>query len=145
MNRAIFSFIWSGKTELVRRSVLVQSPDDGGLSVTDIRRKCDAFYVRGMGALWGDDGPPRRHFALYWVALSLRRVLPSWSNTTPHSLRPTAYYGYFCKLALQIFSILPDFDWGTVTVRQLYELFLVQQPIQRPTINVQVIVQVIFK
>ena len=112
VNRAIFSFIWSGKTELVRRSVLVQSLDEGGLGVTNIRHKCDALYARGMGALWGDDGPPWRHFALYWVALSLHRVFPSWSNNTPHSLKPTAYYGHLCKLVLLVFTILPDFDWG---------------------------------
>ena len=51
VNRAIFSFIWSGKTELFRRSVLVQSLDEGGLGVTNIRHKCDGLWFMVYGLL----------------------------------------------------------------------------------------------
>ena len=138
INRAIFSFIWSGKTELVRRAVLVQSLAKGGLGVVNIRHKCDAFFVSGVKALLGEEGPPWRFFSLYWVASSLRGVLPStvWRNDIPHSFPPTAYYRYFCKLVLLISQISPDIDWGPVSVRQLYEQLAGQEPGRSPSVDV---------
>ena len=77
ITRAVFTFIWSGKTELVGRSVLYQPLDKGGLGLTDLRIKSDALFVKGMRCLWDGDGTPWRFFGLYWSALSLRRVFPA--------------------------------------------------------------------
>lgn len=63
--RLAFQFFWSGKRELVRRSVVVQPPDQGGFSVVDVRQKVSSLltqWVRRFISSYANWS----HFLTFW-------------------------------------------------------------------------------
>ena len=63
--RLTFHFFWGGKRDLVRRSVVVQPPDQGGFSVVDVQQKVSSLLVQWVRrfvssyANWS-------HFLTFW-------------------------------------------------------------------------------
>lgn len=63
--RLTFHFFWVGKRDLVRRSVVVQTPDQGGFSVVDVQQKVSSLLVQWVRrfvssyANWS-------HFLTFW-------------------------------------------------------------------------------
>ncbi|PIK50069.1 reverse transcriptase [Apostichopus japonicus] len=90
LERAIFSFIWSGGTELVKRAVLYQKLEKGGLGVVHLGSKLTFLLFKQLFVAVTDPGLPCSYFVRFWGGLHLRRWVPAlFSNREPHSILQT--------------------------------------------------------
>ncbi|KAJ8022552.1 hypothetical protein HOLleu_37482 [Holothuria leucospilota] len=105
--RAVFRFLWSGKTELVRRKVVYQVPRQGGLGLVHFPSKLRFLLTKCVFSAV-DSQMPFAYFVRYWGGLSYRWFFPTlFSNSVPHSWRPTKAY---CQMreTLRIMSTVGD-------------------------------------
>jgi len=102
----MFRFIWKNSTERVRRSIIYQNYEYGGLRVVDIYRKICAYHIRHIFSFLKGDFAKWHSFTEYWLGLSLRHYKASlWRNDIPHSSEISPFY----KGCLKIFrSVYPD-------------------------------------
>ena len=78
VNRALWEFFWSGKTEQVKRDVIVRPPEEGGLGVAHLQSKAKALRLRGLRQIADPDSPVKWvHFARYWLGRTLA-IRPEW-------------------------------------------------------------------
>ena len=98
LERAMFSFIWSGGTELVKRAVLYQKLEDGGLGVFHLKSKLNCFLLKQLFVTATDPKLPCSYFFWFWGGLHLRRWVPSiFSNAEPHSSTPSGVVKVICS------------------------------------------------
>jgi exonuclease III len=102
----MFRLIWKKSTERVRRSVLYQSFEHGGLRVVDINKKICAYHIRHIFSFLFGKFAKWHSFTEYWIGLSLRRYKSSlWRNDIPHSSEISTFYAE----ALRVFRLAnPD-------------------------------------
>ena len=84
-NKALWEFFWSGKTEQIKRDVIVKPPEEGGLGVTHLQSKARALRLRGLLQITDPTCSAKWvHFARYWMGRKLA-IRPEWqwlkSNT----------------------------------------------------------------
>ncbi|KAJ8018421.1 hypothetical protein HOLleu_43604 [Holothuria leucospilota] len=92
LERAVFRFLWSGKTELVRRKVVYQVPRQGGLGLVHFPSKLRFLLTKCVFSAV-ESQMPFAYFVRYWGGLSFRWFFPTlFSNSVPHSWRPTKAY-----------------------------------------------------
>ena len=126
LNKLLFSFIWSNKTEVVKRLTLINNFQNGGLDIVDIKTKLETFLVgqvlqliKGTKAKW-------KYFAIYWIGLHLRKYVPLFASLAiPHAEHIPKYY----TLALKFFRIfeqkVPQFtSCQSVTTKFIYNHLL---------------------
>ena len=72
VNKAIYDFLWNGKTELVKRQTCQLPFQHGGLAVINPREKSRALKLRWVPQI-GDQSCTSKwvFFARYWVGLAL--------------------------------------------------------------------------
>ena len=80
VNKAIYDFLWNGKTELVKRTTCQLPFHHGGLAVINPSEKARALKLPWVPQI-GDPSCKSNwvFFARYWVGLALSRKVPSWS------------------------------------------------------------------
>ena len=94
VERAVFRYLWSGKTELVRRRAVYQDLRRGGLCRVHFPPKLRFLLTKCVYSAV-DSRLPFAHFVRYWVGLSFRQFFPSlFSNSVPHSWKPTGAYSH---------------------------------------------------
>ena len=103
-----FHFFWGGKRELVRRAVIVQSPDEGGFSVVDVQRKVSSLLVQWVRrflssyANWC-------HFLTFWFFSVFNcSVLDVFSR--PFAFSPLALPPFYQSLLLSWRSVNGSFS-----------------------------------
>jgi len=95
----MFKLFWNGSTERLKRSVMCNSFEHGGLQVIDIINKINSYYIIHIFHFLYGEYAKWHSFAEYWLGLSLRQYKASlWRNDTPHSFQPTQFYSdcVFC-------------------------------------------------
>ncbi|PIK48872.1 pol-like protein [Apostichopus japonicus] len=65
LERAIFSFIWSGGTELVKRAVMYQKLEKGGLGVVHLGSKLTCLLFKQLFVAVTDPGLPCSYFYVF--------------------------------------------------------------------------------
>ena len=91
VSKAIWNFLWSGKTELVKRDTCRLPWQHGGLSVVNALEKSRALKLRWVPLL-GDVTCEKKwvFFARYWIGFPLSRRMKNWaflrSNDVPKHL-----------------------------------------------------------
>ena len=91
VSKAIWDFLWNGKTELVKRDTCRLPLQHGGLSVVNPLEKSRALKLRWVPPV-GDSTCEKKwvYFARYWIGFSLSRRMKSWaflrSNEVPKHL-----------------------------------------------------------
>ena len=65
LERAVFKFLWSGKTELVRRKVVYQDLKNGGLGLVHFPSKLRFLLAKCVFSAVGSD-MPFAYFVRYW-------------------------------------------------------------------------------
>ena len=89
----MFRFIWRKSTERVKRSVLYQTFDRGGLRVVNIHKKLCAYQIRHIFNFLYGNYAKWHSFTEYWIGLSLRQYKASlWRNDIPHSSEVSPFY-----------------------------------------------------
>ncbi|PIK43792.1 reverse transcriptase [Apostichopus japonicus] len=103
LERAIFSFIWSGGTELVKRAVLYQKLEKGGLGVVHLGSKLTFLLFKQLFVAVTDPGLPCSYFVRFWGGLHLRRWVPAlFSNREPHSSTPNRVVRVICSALIEL-------------------------------------------
>jgi hypothetical protein len=93
LERAIFGFIWSGKTELVKRRIVYSEPHEGGLGVVHLLSKLRFLLLKCVIEAVDKPTLPFAFFVRYWAGLCLRRWYPQlFTNLEPHSDKGTGAY-----------------------------------------------------
>ncbi|PIK45265.1 reverse transcriptase [Apostichopus japonicus] len=78
-----------GGTELVKRAVLYQKLEKGGLGVVHLGSKLTCLLFKQLFVAVTDPGLPCSYFVRFWGGLHLRRWVPAlFSNREPHSSTP---------------------------------------------------------
>ena len=91
VSKAIWDFLWNGKTELVKRDTCRLPWQHGGLSVVNPLEKSRALKLRWVPPV-GDSTCEKKwvYFARYWIGFSLSRRMKGWaflrSNEVPKHL-----------------------------------------------------------
>ncbi|KAJ8043332.1 hypothetical protein HOLleu_10367 [Holothuria leucospilota] len=117
LERAVFSFLWSRGTELVRRGVVYQDLRRGGLGLVHFPSKL-LFLLTKCVYSAVDSRMPFAYFVRYWGGLSFRRFFASlFSNSEPHSWRPTGAYSQM-RETLRIMSTVGNVSQSSA--RDLY-------------------------
>ena len=93
LERAMFDFIWSGKTELVKRRIVYSKPKEGGLGVVHLPSKLRFLLLKCVFDAVDKPTLPFAFFVRYWAGLFLRRWYPQlFTNLEPHSDEGTGAY-----------------------------------------------------
>ncbi|KAK3518289.1 hypothetical protein QTP86_003218 [Hemibagrus guttatus] len=92
LERALFTFIWGGRSEQVSRTTMCTEREKGGRGVACIPLKTMAMHVAFLTKLVrGTEGHMASLFARFWIGFALRAVIP-WKGTSPWSTdRPWHY------------------------------------------------------
>ena len=99
VNKLIWGFLWSSKTELVKRKHCILPCAQGGLHVINPAEKAKALKLRWIPCL-GDLHYTAKwvYFGRYWLGLPVGRLMPAWSflrdNSRPKYIgdkRPPVY------------------------------------------------------
>ena len=106
--KTVFSFIWSGKTELVKRKTLYLSKEKGGIELTHVDTKVKAFQIKHVFKLINGEYAKWQSLAIYWIGHSLRKYNPEYgSNLIPHSDQMTPFY-VSCMEQFRKYSVIKD-------------------------------------
>ncbi|PIK40692.1 hypothetical protein BSL78_22447 [Apostichopus japonicus] len=98
-----FSFIWSGGTELVKRAVMYQKLEKGGLGVVHLGSKLTCLLFKQLFVAVTDPGLPCSYFVRFWGGLHLRRWVPAlFSNREPHSSTPNRVVRVICSALIEL-------------------------------------------
>ena len=123
ITKAIFDFLWNGKTELVKRSVCQLPVTQGGLAVINPIEKARALKLRWVPCV-GDPAYVSKwvYFARFSIGFPLSRQTKAWSflrsNSTPKYIGryPPMYFRHVL-MALDCLSLdltlLPDYKVRT--------------------------------
>ena len=114
VSKAIWDFLWNGKTELVKRDTCRLPWQHGGLSVVNPLEKSRALKLQWVPPV-GDSTCEKKwvYFARYWIGFPLSRRMKSWaflcSNEVPKHLgddKPPIYQAVLTAVD----QIRVDFD-----------------------------------
>ena len=109
LNKILFSFL-SNKMETVKRLTLIDSFENGGLDIVDIKTKLETFRVSQVLQLIKGTKANWKYFAVYWLGFHLRKYVPAFASLSiPHAEKIPKYY----NLALKMFHVfelkVPEF------------------------------------
>ena len=118
VTKAIFKFLWNGKTEQVRRDVCQLPFDQGGLAVINPLEKSRALKLRWVPRV-GDSSYESKwvYFSRYWIGFALSHKMSNWtflrSNSTPKYLgdQPPPFFQKLLSAVARVdvdFDLLPD-------------------------------------
>ncbi len=129
VNRIIFNFLWSGKTELVKRGIIFQPRLQGGLGLCNIVLKTQALLLRPIAKIIDDSCETKWvHFGRYWAGRCLSKYSSSWSflrsNKLPHSISRPPIYDSILSLFDKFYKSIMSPDRDLFSVRRLYDILL---------------------
>lgn len=89
IHRAMFSFLWSGRNELVSRETCHQPFAKGGLDIPDFHKLSVLFLAKWIKAIISKEHTAMwLHYARYWTGHTLGNTQTEWawlkSNLKPH-------------------------------------------------------------
>ena len=73
INKAVWSFFWFWKRDLVKRAVVCLPKSKGGFGVIDFSLKADAFTLQWVKRFFAADRGKWKNFFTFFVSASLRR------------------------------------------------------------------------
>ena len=138
VNKAVYDFLWNGKTELVKRTTCQLPFHHGGLAVINPSEKARALKLRWVPQI-GDPSCTSNwvFFARYWVGLALSRKVPSWtflrSNACPKYIgdSPPKYFTHILTAVDRLnidLTLFPNYR-----VKTFYEKLTYPSPRRLPT------------
>jgi len=124
----MFRYIWRKSTERVKRSIMYQTFERGGLRVVDIERKLRAYQIRHVFSFLSGNYCKWHSFTEYWIGLSLRQFKPSlWRNDIPHSSEIPVFYDRCLRLFKSAFPELQVASGQVPTLKTIYWTLVEQE------------------
>ena len=130
VTKAIFDFLWNGKTEQVKHDTCHLPLVEGGLAVVNPVKKARALKLHWVPRI-GDltCSPKWIYFPQYWIGLALSRKVTSWSflhsNECPKYIghSPLMYFRYLMTAVDRInldLTLLPDYRVKTLYAKLVH-------------------------
>ena len=122
----VFKFIWSDKTECVKREVLYNSCEDGGLNLTHIDSKLKAFSIAHLIDFIYAPYKKWKDFVMYWLRLDLRVYLnnSTYDNRFPATLDKPLFYDLALQNFKEFLKLQPNADLKNLNVKKIYNTLL---------------------
>lgn len=123
--REIFKFLWNNKVECLSRKSMQLPFCEGGQNITNIEHKLTAFLLKHIQDIIGNRQTKWKHFAVYWLGLSLRHYRPDFKSLKiPHSETIPTFY-QLCMKAVQKFqTACPTLRLGNLSVKVIYNALI---------------------
>ena len=135
VEKLIFSFIWSEKTELVTRKMIYRPTNEGGLGLLHFSSRMSFSLCKQVYDAVINDTTPHAYFLRFYCGISLRNSFPPlFCPTGPHvSINRPLYYTKiietfsrlslhkidFSKMSLsRVYSVLKKISLGPVQYRE---------------------------
>ena len=120
--RLVWTFVWKGRIEPVKRRTCQLSVVEGGLGMVDMKLRARALRVDNLLKILNKPDQAPWYMVRYFVGRGLAHKNVRWkyllSNMRPNAGRPTEYYEL-------VMSDLDNFDVPVVTtVKEIYKVFL---------------------
>lgn len=107
LTRAVFSFIWGGRYERVKREIMYGKVEDGGRGVICLPLKMDCFFVSNLcGNVLKRVEHKCYYFLRLWMGSFMRKMVP-WDNTLPTAQEKPKEYEHamsFLKVHSKVFE-----------------------------------------
>ena len=122
-NSTLYSFVWSGGPEYIRRATMIAPEVVGGANVSDIALKLSAFRVVHISKLICSDFSHKwKCFAAYWLKYPLRDFFGN------RAVLPAVYIPLFYKHCITSFnsyvSLYTDTPKDVLVTKMVYEVLL---------------------
>ena len=96
-DRLVWPFLWKGKTETIRRNILINNLQNGGLKVVNFSAKCKALLVSNLTSFLDFSRNSKWHwFARYYLGRRLSFLNERWrplsANNVPSALTLPEFY-----------------------------------------------------
>ena len=79
LNKAVFTFLWSGGNELVSRETCMLPKEKGGLKIPDLKATNKAMKAKWIKHITDKEKEKVwLHYARYWIGLSLSTIKTNW-------------------------------------------------------------------
>ncbi len=93
LERLIFKYIWSNKSERIKRLTLIRPYNQGGLGVMHIKSRCTAYQVKHVQQVINNSISNGAALAKYFLAKPLLKLEPSIADDSPsHAGQPSPFY-----------------------------------------------------
>lgn len=114
-----FNFLWSGKTELVARKVLVLNKEEGGLGLDDFSIKLQALLVKPILRICAvTPHVPCYYLIRYFIAKPLRSFFPElWCNSKPNGDECSGSLQVGCKIIKKLCLSVDGLSLGSFTTK----------------------------
>ena len=130
VTKAIYDFLWNGKTEQVKRDTCQLPFAQSGLPVINPLEKARAVKLRWVPRI-GDPTCESKwvYFARFWIGFALSRLIRSWSFLRSNSVTkyignsPPMYFRHILTAIAQLnidITLLPDYSIKTFYKKLVY-------------------------
>uniref|UniRef100_A0A2R5L921 Putative reverse transcriptase n=1 Tax=Ornithodoros turicata TaxID=34597 RepID=A0A2R5L921_9ACAR len=120
-NRLTYQFFWNGRPERVQRALMMRPPQLGGWRFPDVRLFCAALGLSALFSVLRDATHISHHLALFFAGTYIQDFGGAFDIGRPHTERLMTFYRLMRKYAVLLRRHLPDVDFTTWSVRELYE------------------------
>lgn len=133
INKHTFKFIWRS-TEWVRRNVMYNSKQEGGLGVLNARKRLEAYKLRELFKIVSNPESVLFPLVMYWLGIKLRFLLPvnTW-NKYPQARRPSHFYKQVLNTFIDYSALSGNKPLMDKSLKELYTI-LISNTVQRPRI-----------
>ena len=132
VNQLIWPFIWGSRLETVARRTCFLKPSLGGLSLCDLKLKCDALQLASLVFVIDSSNDSSFFLAKYFVGRRLSTLRQQWSglldNSAPSATSVTPFYEKCLKVIAKI-------DVKTVLTSKKIYAFLLSRDSSPPILS----------
>ena len=124
INNMLFKFLWDRhRGELVNRNIVICDYKDGGIKMIHFLSKCVAASLYKLKIIANSIN--KTEFWIQWAVYNIGSLINTinsdlYTNTEPHSLIPSSYWGKIQKF-LCMFKDKVE-DWRVVKYKHLYNI-----------------------
>ena len=80
VNKIMFTFLWNSQHKALKRETLYNTFKNGGLNITNVKIKLDAFLVKQIVQLIKGHKAKWIFIAIYWLGLHNRKYVPAFAS-----------------------------------------------------------------
>src|SRR5207253_957102 len=137
IQRSGFQFVWNKKPDPIKRNIMFNSTQQGGIGICNVKCKSTALLLTHVKEIINLADKTWFPFARYWLGFRLRGENPALDS---NSLPRTEKMPYFYEKCFIAYTIIkgenPDLDWKKELSKTLYTKLL-EMEIEKPHVEIK--------
>jgi len=122
----IFRFLWSNKTETIKRDTLYNNWDEGGIAMPNIYTKCMALYIEKLRELYKiqetSQTQPWVAFGIYKIGIQIKNFIPEVAqNKFIHNLETNSWWSDIWEICTKYKINLDRSKWAKTKSAKIYK------------------------